>query len=214
MIMPRGEPLLMPVNPVFMWFSLVAGLAINMLPLGRIVWTPDLLMVLLVFWGVHQPLRIGMGAAFVLGLCMDVSQSALLGQHALSYTVLSFGAIAIHRRLLWFSVPSQALQVFPLFALAHAIEPAWRALREWEPEQGDTQPELDEPPPHGHTLLAWRQQGETRWRSLPPLEATLLQAVAEGAPFAALCERAALALDDADAAAPARSSRPGPMTMS
>ena len=36
--------------------------------------------------------------------------------------LLSFGAIAIHRRLLWFSVPSQALQVFPLFAIAHAIE--------------------------------------------------------------------------------------------
>lgn len=63
MIMPRGEPLLMPVNPVFIWASLAAGLAINMLPLGRVVWMPDLLMVLLVFWGVHQPLRIGMGAA-------------------------------------------------------------------------------------------------------------------------------------------------------
>lgn len=59
---------------------------------------PDLLMVLLVFWGVQQPLRIGMGAAFVLGLCMDVSQSALLGQHALSYTVVSFGAVAVRRR--------------------------------------------------------------------------------------------------------------------
>ena len=35
MIMPRGEPLLMPVNPVFIWASLAAGLAINMLPLGR-----------------------------------------------------------------------------------------------------------------------------------------------------------------------------------
>lgn len=122
MIMPRGEPLLMPVNPLFIAASLAAGLAINMVPLGRLVWTPDLLMLLLVFWGVHQPLRIGMGVAFVLGLCMDVSQSALLGQHALSYTVLSFAAIAIHRRLRWFSVPSQALQVLPLFALAHAIE--------------------------------------------------------------------------------------------
>lgn len=122
MIMPRGEPLLMPVNPVFIGLSLVAGLAINLMPLGRVVWTPDLLMVLLVFWGVHQPLRIGMGVAFVLGLCMDVAQSALLGQHALAYTVLSFAAIAIHRRLLWYSVPSQALQVLPLFALAHAIE--------------------------------------------------------------------------------------------
>lgn len=122
MIMPRGEPLLLPVNPAFIGASLAVGLAINVLPLGRVVWTPDLLMVLIVFWGVHQPLRIGMGVAFVLGLCMDVAQSALLGQHALAYTVLSFGAIAIHRRLLWYSVPSQALQALPLFALAHAIE--------------------------------------------------------------------------------------------
>ena len=122
MIMPRGEPLLLPVNPVFIWVSLLMGLAINMVPLGRIAWMPDLLMVLLVFWSVQQPLRIGMGAAFVLGLCMDVSQSSLLGQHALSYTVLSFGAVAARRRLLWFSVPSQAMQLLPLFALAHAVE--------------------------------------------------------------------------------------------
>jgi hypothetical protein len=87
--------------------------------------------------------------------------------------------------------------------LAHAIEPAWRVLREWDPESGDAQPELDEPVPHEHTLLAWRQHGETRWRSLDPMEATLLQAVAEGAPFALLCERAATALGDAEAAAPA-----------
>lgn len=122
MIMPRGEPLLLPANPVFIVASLVAALALNMLPLGRIVWTPDILMVLLVFWSVHQPLRVGMGVAFMLGLCMDVADAALLGQHALAYTVVSFGAIAIHRRLLWYSGPAQALQVLPLFALAHAIE--------------------------------------------------------------------------------------------
>lgn len=87
--------------------------------------------------------------------------------------------------------------------LAHAIEPAWRALREWEPESGDAQPELDEPVPHAHTLLAWRQAGETRWRSLEPLEAALLDGVAAGLPFALLCERAAEQLGDAEAAAPA-----------
>lgn len=86
-------------------------------------------------------------------------------------------------------------------SLAHAVEPAWLALREWQP--GEDQPELDEPVALEHTLLAWRQHGETRWRSLEPLEAALLQAVAEGEPFAGLCERAALALDDAGAAAPA-----------
>lgn len=88
-------------------------------------------------------------------------------------------------------------------ALAYAIEPAWRVLREWEPESGADQPELPEPVPHAHVLLAWRQDGETRWRSLEPLEAALLEAIAAGAPFALLCERAAAELGDAEAAAPA-----------
>jgi len=53
-------------------------------------------------------------------------------------------------------------------------------------------------------LLAWRQHGETRWRSLEPLEAALLDAVSSGMPFAALCEHAAALLvggAEADAAA-------------
>ena len=89
---------------------------------------PDVLVLVLVFWSVHQPLRVGIGVAFFFGLCMDVHQAALLGQHALAYTALSFFAITIHRRLLWFSVPSQALQVLPLFVAAHAIELGIRML--------------------------------------------------------------------------------------
>jgi rod shape-determining protein MreD len=80
-----------------------------------------LLALTVVFWNVHQPRRVGVGVAFVFGLLMDVHQGALLGQHALAYTLLSFFAITIHRRLLWFSVPSQALQVLPLFVAAHAV---------------------------------------------------------------------------------------------
>lgn len=122
MIMPRGQPLLLPVNPVFMGVSLMAALALNLLPLGRVAWVPDLLLLLLAFWGVHQPLRVGLGLAFVLGLCMDVQHSALLGQHALAYSLLMFGAVSMSRRLLWFSTPLQALQMLPLFFLAHAVE--------------------------------------------------------------------------------------------
>lgn len=88
-------------------------------------------------------------------------------------------------------------------ALAHAIEPAWRALREWDPESGDEQPALPEPVPHAHVLLAWRQGLQTRWRSLEPLEAALLAAVARGETFSALCETAATELGDTEAAAPA-----------
>ena len=132
MIMPRGQPLLLPASSLFIWSSLLAALSFNMLfsmgGLGRSAWVPDLLALVLVFWTIHQPLRVGVGAAFLLGLAMDVHQSALLGQHALAYTVLSFLAIAMHRRLLWFSVPSQAAQVLPLFVAAHALSLLLRLL--------------------------------------------------------------------------------------
>jgi len=121
-IMPSGQQLLLPANPFFIWTSLIIALLLEMLPLGRVPWMPDFLALVLVFWNVHQPQRVGIGLAFMFGLGMDVHQSALLGQHALAYTALSFFATMIHRRLLWFTVPSQALQVLPMFAVAHGVE--------------------------------------------------------------------------------------------
>jgi len=126
MIMRAGQRLLMPVKPGFVWLTLALALLANMLTntmlWGRAAWAPDLLSIVLVFWIVHQTRRVGMSAAFVAGMMMDVHQGGLLGQHALAYTVLSYLAIMFHRRLRWFSVTDQALQVFPLFALAHLLE--------------------------------------------------------------------------------------------
>ncbi len=131
MIMRSGQQLLLPAKPLFIWVSLLAALLMNFVistSVGREVWVPDIVALVLVFWVVHQPRRIGIGVAFVFGLFMDVQQSALLGQHALSYTVMCFGAVAMHRRLLWFSVPSQAVQVLPLFVTAHALQILVRLL--------------------------------------------------------------------------------------
>jgi rod shape-determining protein MreD len=120
--MPRiGDQLLLPVNPWFMWSTMLIALLLNMIPLGRQPAMPDLVAVVLVFWNVHQPRRVGVGAAFVFGLLMDVHEGGLLGQHALAYTLLSYFAITIHRRLLWFTAPAQALHVLPLMAASHIV---------------------------------------------------------------------------------------------
>ena len=116
MIMPRGaDQLLLPVNPLFIASSLLVALAFNLLPLGRHPAMPDLLALTLAFWAVHQPRRVGVGIAFVFGLLMDVHQGALLGQHGLAYTLLAYLALAFSRRLSWFTLAQQALQVLPLF---------------------------------------------------------------------------------------------------
>ena len=106
MIMPRGQQLLLPANPWFIFLSLLSAellnMVLNMLLVGNAAWAPDFLAVVLVFWCVHQPQRVGIGVAFFFGIFNDVQQSSLLGQHALSYTVLGYCAVLIHRRLLWF----------------------------------------------------------------------------------------------------------------
>jgi len=126
MIMRPGHQLLLPARPTFIWGSLLAAIFLTMLVnmglVGHAAWLPDFVAVILLFWSIHQPRRIGIGIAFMLGLIIDVHQGAVLGQHALSYSVLSFLALLIHRRLLWFTVPSQAFQVLPLFIASHTIE--------------------------------------------------------------------------------------------
>ena len=127
MIMPAGhQQLLLPVRPWFIWFSLVLTLLLEMtLEMsisGRASWLPELLALALLFWIVHEPLRVNIGVAFLFGLALDVHQGALLGQHALAFTVLGYLGTRVHRRLLWFALPTQALQALPLLLAAHALQ--------------------------------------------------------------------------------------------
>ena len=100
--------------------SFVVALVLEMLPWGGWL-VPDFVALVLVFWNVFQPRRVGIALAWLLGIVMDVHSGALLGQHALAYSVLSYGAIALHRRLLWYSIAGQALQLLPLFLLANLV---------------------------------------------------------------------------------------------
>ena len=56
-----------------------------------------------------------------MGIFADVADSSLFGQPALSYTVLAFGGIMLHRRIQMFDVREQPLQVFPLLLVSYAV---------------------------------------------------------------------------------------------
>jgi len=110
--------LLLPANRAFITFSLLAAFVLDLLPWGRAPGVPDFLALTLVFWNIRQPRLVGIGIAFLFGLIMDVHEAALLGEHALAYTLLSYGAMSLHRRVPWFGMPAQMLHVLPLFLLA------------------------------------------------------------------------------------------------
>jgi rod shape-determining protein MreD len=120
------QVILLPVNPWFIGFTLVFALLLNLMPLPRDagVWAwvlPDWVAITLVFWNIQQPRRVGMLVAWMLGLAMDVNHASLLGQHALGYTVLSYLAITLHRRVRFFGALGQLVHVLPLLLFAQLV---------------------------------------------------------------------------------------------
>ena len=114
--------ILLPANGLFVGFSLLLAFVLNLLPNGGFEAMPDFVALVLVFWSIHQPRKVGIGIAFFMGLLMDVHNASLLGENALAYTLLSYFAITIHRRVLWFPLTIQVFHVLPLLLFAQAVE--------------------------------------------------------------------------------------------
>jgi rod shape-determining protein MreD len=110
-----------PASPAFIAISLLVAFILDLLPWGRLLAIPDFVALVLVFWNIHQPRRVGMGVAFLMGILVDVHDAARLGESALAYTLLSYGAIMLHRRVVGFPTLLQSLQVLPLFLVAQLV---------------------------------------------------------------------------------------------
>ena len=101
------------VRSWFIVFSLAVALLLNLLPLQGVtlLLRPDFVALMVLYWSINQPQRVGMSVAFTMGLLMDVSDASIFGQHALAYSVMAFIALLLHRRLLVFSLYKQVPQV-------------------------------------------------------------------------------------------------------
>jgi rod shape-determining protein MreD len=111
----------MPATVGLIFFSLVAAFVFSAFPWTG-VWLlarPDLLLIVLLFWTVHEPRSVGQGMAFAMGLLLDVSDSMLLGQHALAYVIAVFGAQVLRHRILGFRLPEQTLHILGLAIAAN-----------------------------------------------------------------------------------------------
>nr|WP_314859025.1 rod shape-determining protein MreD [uncultured Undibacterium sp.] len=126
--MSHPHYILLPANSFFIGLSLLIAFILNLFPWGVQVGVPDFVALVLVFWSIHQPRKVGIGVAFAMGLLMDVHDAVYLGENALAFTLLSYFAISIHRRVLWFPPVVQSLQVFPLFLGVQLIQLTVRLL--------------------------------------------------------------------------------------
>jgi len=122
--------LLLPVRPGFIIVTLVTALLANLLPWSG--WTewfaPDFVALLVLYWCIHEPRKIGFLAAWSLGLLMDIADGSLFGQHALAYIILAYAGMALHRRVQRFTMAPQILHVIPLLLFTDLVMLLVRAL--------------------------------------------------------------------------------------
>ena len=106
--------ILLPVHSGFIALSLCVAFLLNMLPLTWLGWMPDWVALTLCFWSVREFRKVGMGWAFLLGVLMDIVDARVMGEHALAYVLMAYAASSLARRVLWFPLWQQSLQVLPL----------------------------------------------------------------------------------------------------
>ena len=96
--------------------SLVVAFLLQMMPLPQVLLPlkPYWVGLVLIYWAIELPERVGLGFAFLFGLAGDVLTGELLGEQALRLVVLAFIVLRFRARLRFFPMWQQALAVLAL----------------------------------------------------------------------------------------------------
>jgi len=100
-------------------FTLLIGLMLLILPLPDWAQTyrPDWVALILIYWSMALPKKIGLWFAFFTGLLVDVTQGTLLGQHSMALVMVIFINLNLYQRIRVLSLPRQALYVMVLLII-------------------------------------------------------------------------------------------------
>lgn len=102
-----------PRNAWVLPVSLVVALLLGLLPLPAMLQPvrPYWLALVLAYWVLEEPEKIGLGAAFVLGVVADLVFGGLLGEQAMRLAIFAFILDRFRARLRFFPLSQQALAI-------------------------------------------------------------------------------------------------------
>lgn len=105
------------------FLSLLVGLILMILPLPEAVqiYRPHWVALILIYWNMALPGRVGPWIAFIIGIIVDTSQGTLIGQHALALVIIIYINQNFHQRIRVMSLIQQAIYVFGLLMISQVI---------------------------------------------------------------------------------------------
>jgi len=92
-------------------------LAIVPFPVWAMNYRPEWIPMVLIYWVMALPYRVGIGWAFVVGLLLDILEGSILGLNAMALVVIAYVTLSLHLRLRMFSSVQQAGLVLALVGL-------------------------------------------------------------------------------------------------
>ncbi len=103
--------------------SMILALMLVMLPLPE--WAqpfrPDWVALVMIYWVMALPESVGVTVAWIFGLLLDVTQGAILGQHALGMVLVAYLVLLQYQRIRVFSLLQQAMVVFVLLLIKQLL---------------------------------------------------------------------------------------------
>lgn len=103
--------------------SFVVAMGLRILPWSRdwVMFNPDWILLIVIYWCLCIPERFNIGSAWTVGLLTDALTGQLLGQHALTYSVVAYIVVRLHRRLRLFPISQQIFIVLCLLLLSQLL---------------------------------------------------------------------------------------------
>ena len=112
---------------VVIWITIFAGMVLSVVPMPQLLplelgfLRPDWVAMILVYWIIALPHRLGIPAAWLAGVAVDVLLGSPIGQHALSYVLIAYIAGSLYQRARMFSVLQQATILLALLGLNELV---------------------------------------------------------------------------------------------
>ena len=102
---------------ILLSFFLAYLLAIVPFPEWAMNYRPEWVPMVMIYWAIALPYRVGIGSAWVAGLVPDVLEGSTLGVNALALVVIAYVALSLHLRMRMFSSLQQSGLVLALVGL-------------------------------------------------------------------------------------------------
>lgn len=105
-------------------FFVAMVLHVYPLPYGLMWARPEWVAMVLIYWVLAAPEKVGVGIAWLIGILVDALEGALLGQNAIALAVIAYVTLILYQRIRMFKPWQQALVVFVLIGL-HQMLCSW-----------------------------------------------------------------------------------------